>query len=239
MQDSAAASQMLPAEASAAADGGVSWWLGKLLAFGAGGVGLQVAVIVLQVVCVVHVIRHREDYWWILLVIFFPLVGSLVYFVVVIWPDLRRHSRRGGVGAAAGGGGRRRIRELERQVALSGTVAQRAELAAAYCEAGQFTLARQGYEGCIQGLYAQDAHLLFGLATAQFGEGQFERCLDAIARIDRQDVPEHLDAMDVMRAKALLALGRDAEAGVGPIVSSPSSPGPGRGGAHATLRRGR
>jgi hypothetical protein len=109
-------------------------------------------------------------------------------------------------------------------VALSDTVAHRAELATAYCDAGQFVQARQGYEGCIQGLYANDAHLLFGLATARFGEGEFQLCLDSIARVDRQDIPEHINQMDVMRSKALLALGRDEEAVVALRAVAPRAP---------------
>lgn len=224
MQDPAATSQVVPAQGIGASAGGANGLFGQVLAFAAGGVVLKAVAVILQVACIVHVIRRREDYWWIFLLVFVPLVGSLVYFVVVVWPDLRQRGRFRRRGSPYGGSGRRRIRQLERQVALSDTVAHRSELAAAYCEAGQFVLARQGYEGCIQGLYAKDAHLLFGLATARFGEGEFQLCLDSIARVDRQDIPEHVNQMDFLRAKALLALGRDDEAAAALRAVAPRAP---------------
>lgn len=199
-----------------AADNGAApapWYTTPLVAFGALGGIVKVVTVALQVLCIVHVIRRREDYWWIFLILFVPLVGSLVYVAAVVWPEWRQRARyrRGAAGFNVPGQARRRVRQLERQLALSDTVQHRAELAAAYSAAGQHTLARQCYEGCLQGLYADDAHLLFGLATACFGDGLFERCLDGLARVNRQDIPEQLNALDLLRAKALLALGRDRE----------------------------
>jgi hypothetical protein len=204
---------LLAQAADASASGVPGGVLASLLAFGGLALVLQAVTVVFQIVCVVHVIRRREDYWWIFLILFFPLVGSLVYTFVVIWPEWQQRARfhRGGTGAGGPAKARRRLPALERQLALSDTVEHRAELAAAYCDAGEFVLARQCYEGCLQGPYANDPHLLVGLAKACFGEGQFERCLECARRIDRREIPERVKELELIEAQALLALGRDAE----------------------------
>lgn len=177
-----------------------------------GGV-LQFALLFLIVYCIVHVIRRGQDYWWIFLILFFPLLGALVYFALVIWPELsrQRQFRRGG-SAYGSGHGKRRIKELEQEVALTDTVENRAELAAAYHDDGQFTLARECYESCLQGLYRDDPNLLFGLAKAYYGEGNFEKTLEILARIGEHEVPEYAKERGLLRAHALAAVGRDEEA---------------------------
>jgi len=212
MQDLATVSWPVLAQAADGSTAAAPWSMGPLAFPAMLGLAMQAAAVVLPILCIVHVIRRREDYWWIFLILFAPFIGPLVYFLVIVWPEWRQRARfrRGGVGNSVAQA-RRRVRQLERQLALSDTVQHRADLASAYCDAGQYTLARQGYEGCMQGLYADDAHLLFGLAKACFGEGQFARCLECAARVDRSELPEHVTALDFLRARALLALGRDGE----------------------------
>ena len=213
MLDVGAATWPVLAQAGDGSAAAVPWAGSPLLAFGLVGLIAKILTVAAQVLCIVHVIRRREDYWWIFLILFVPVVGALVYVIVVVWPEWRQRARwrRGGTGRVGAGQAQRRVRQLERQLALSDTVENRAALAAAYCEAGQYTRSRQCYEGCMQGLYADDAHLLFGLAKACFGEGRFERCLECAARVDRREVPEHVNALDLLQARALLALGRDRE----------------------------
>jgi|GEM_PF-2128569 len=194
----------------AAAPSGV---LGAWLALGATAWVLPAISFAIQVACIVHVVRRREDYGWIFLILFFPVVGSLVYILAIVWPDWRRRPRRrcGGAGVFGIASTRRRLKALEQQVSLSGTVDDRAELAAAYADAGEYSLSRQCYEVCLQGPNASDPHLLLGMIRACSGEGQFERCLECASRIDRREIPERVKELDLLQAKAMMALGRDQD----------------------------
>lgn len=199
-----------------------------LAGFGALGWVVQVGILALQVACVVHVIRRREDYWWIFLILFFPVLGAGVYLFAVVLPEWRR---RQGYRAGARPGARGlqgRLRDLEQAVALADTVENRSELAAAYCEDGRYVLARQCYESCLRGLYANDPHLLFGLAKACYGEGDLVRAQAALDRIAPGDMPEYATERELLRAKLLAALGQYEQAvaafrDVAPRASSPEA----------------
>ena len=53
------------------------------------------AVIGLQVVCIVHLMRRRGNMIWLSALIFLPVVSALAYFIVEILPGLggNRHLR--------------------------------------------------------------------------------------------------------------------------------------------------
>jgi hypothetical protein len=181
-----------------------------LLVFGLFSMAFPFLAIVLQVVCIVHVIRNHRDFWWIFLILFFPYVGAIVYFFVEIYPSLKRG--RLAHTPYRGGSARRRIRELEEVITYSDTVENRSELAAAYCEVGEFEKARRLYSECLTGLYENDPHLLFGLAKAHYGLGEAEQALKAVERTFRSEDRDYINERRLLRAKALEKLGRNDDA---------------------------
>ena len=46
-------------------------------------------VLVLQAVCVLHVLKTGRDFKWIYLIMFIPVVGAVIYFAVEMYPALR------------------------------------------------------------------------------------------------------------------------------------------------------
>ena len=49
-----------------------------------------VATIILQVVCVAHLVRGGRNQLWLLAIMFLPIAGSLAYVFMEVLPDSRR-----------------------------------------------------------------------------------------------------------------------------------------------------
>lgn len=171
--------------------------------------------ILFMIVCIVHLIRSGRDWWWLWVILCFPVVGSLIYFFVEILPGWRRTSRGGGGSAGRiAGSARKRIRTLERDLAVVDTVDRRSQLALAYLDAGDPYRARELFEGCLQGMYRNDPHMLYGLARAQLGCGNYAEALEAVEKTFRDDMPDYLAERILLKARALHELGRNDEAAV-------------------------
>lgn len=49
--------------------------------------------IIVQILCVMHVVRTGREKWWILLIIFLPIVGMAAYFLIEVLPDMQGDRR--------------------------------------------------------------------------------------------------------------------------------------------------
>jgi hypothetical protein len=160
---------------------------------------LALVEIVAQMLCAIHVAKTGRNYYWIYIIIFAPMVGMLAYFVVEILPELMgSRTARGaaaGVGRALNPG--RAVREGEKRLAMTPTTANKVALAEAYLEVGRAEEAIALFRDTLVGVHATDPSLMFGLARAEFAQGNFaatEQTLDALraANPDFQSPEAHL-----------------------------------------------
>ena len=130
----------------------------------------------LQLLCIIHILKTGRNTSWIWLIIFLPYVGGLAYLVVEVLPTLGRGGRRAiavtrdivvrTMNPSA------RLKTLERTAAFSPTYENERTLADEYVSCGDHAKALAVYERLAAGMHAGDADL--GLARA--------RCLYALGR---------------------------------------------------------
>jgi len=125
----------------------------------------------LQVICIVHLLRRGGNREWLYLLIFLPFIGSLIYVVNEILPSLRNSGANIAAGSKLFSGGR--IKELEKQVRLADTDANRLRLAAAYAQNGAFDSAMDLTRSCLKGIYAENPGMMQDMARYSFGAGKF------------------------------------------------------------------
>ncbi len=131
--------------------------------------------VILQFICLVHMVRSGRPYWWLWVIMLGSYLGVAVYFFTQILPELQR-------GPAA----RRAVRNVQKkldperdrkriaaELAVADTVANRARLAEASMTLGDFAGAATLYEGCLRGQHQTAPDLMLGLARAQFGGADF------------------------------------------------------------------
>ncbi len=170
--------------------------------------------IVLQFICLVHMVRTGRPYWWLWLIMLGSYLGVGVYFFTQILPDLQRSPAA-----------RRAVRDVQRkldperdrkriaaQLELADTVANRTRLAEESLNIGDLATAERLYQECLTGHNRTAPDLMLGLARAQFGQDNHaaaKATLDALkeANPDYRSTDGHL-----IYARSLEAMGDSAAA---------------------------
>ena len=140
--------------------------------------------VVIQAIFIVHALRTGRPYWWAFIILSFPVIGCLAYYLVEIFPGSSEHRAM-----------RRAVANLKASLSPGADLARRAEeaqvcdsvdnkaaLAAECMRNSMYADAVSLYEGCLQGIYADDPVLSFALSEAYVMNGQ---CDSAAARLQR------------------------------------------------------
>jgi len=181
--------------------------VGPLLGYAPGWV--YTLVLVLQVACIVHVIRSRREWWWILLILFLGPVGVVIYFVLAVLPDLRA----GGAGIAIRlpGHERREMRRLERAVEETDTVELRSDLAELYLKFDRVEDARRVLAPCAEGPLRDSQHLLYLRAKVELLGGEFAATHELLDKLDELGTGHRAKPRELLRARALIGEGKEEE----------------------------
>jgi hypothetical protein len=128
-------------------------------------------------------VRSGRPYWWIWIIMIGSYLGVAVYFLTQILPDLRNDptARRAVRSVQRAIDPERERKRIAAQLEVADTVENRMQLAAESLALGDFLNAEELYQSCLKGPHKTDAHLLLGLAQAQFGRGD---CAAAKATLD-------------------------------------------------------
>jgi hypothetical protein len=151
--------------------------------------------VIVQIGLIIHVVRTGRATYWIFIILIAPGIGSLAYAIVELLPALsgnyRARSAVRGVRKTLDPGGN--LRRLEKVHKLSGSVDATRHLAGELVDAGRYEDAIARYEDALSGLYEQDPDLLLGLATAEFGNDQFDEDRQTLERMKEHN-PEYRSA---------------------------------------------
>jgi|SRR5579859_2062283 len=175
---------------------------------------IYLVVVVLQIICVVHVIKTGRNQIWIWVLVLLSMAGIAAYLIVELLPDLLggRSARRLAAGTTRRldpkRGARRRAADLD----MAETAENKRLLAEEYIELGRFDEAVALYESAATGPHADDPTLLLGLARARHRRGDAAAALEALDRL-KQAEPDFQSAEGhLIYARCLEELGREAEA---------------------------
>jgi hypothetical protein len=144
----------------------------------------------LQLLCLIHIVKRGRDSYWIYIVLFVPYVGGIAYLLVEILPSI---GRPGSVGSIVDIVSRTvnpsyKIKEYEGLAALTPTFQNKKLLADEYLECGYFEKAERIYSSILEGVYKNDAEVLLKRAKALYALGAYA---DANAIIERLDAEKH------------------------------------------------
>lgn len=171
-------------------------------------------VYLLQIALIVHVLRTGRNMYWVFILIIAPGIGGLAYLLVELLPDLMNNwrARRAfrGVTRALDPGAD--LRRRQRQHKLSGSVDAARHLAGELVASGRFAEAIEHYENALSGLYEHDPDLMLGLATAQFGDAQFEQARNTLDLLVEKNPEYKSPDGHLLHARAIEACGDDDQA---------------------------
>ena len=125
---------------------------------------------ILQIGCVIHVVRTGRPMYWIFLLFIGSYIAIAAYLLAEVLPGLgqSRTARRALRGAHDRIDPERHKREASRQLDVADTLDNRRKLAQESFNSGDYQQAAELYRSGLRGLYATDPELMLGLARCQF-----------------------------------------------------------------------
>ena len=169
---------------------------------------------VLPIACGIHVVRTGRPLFWLWIIIFAPMIGCAIYVIVEVIPELMGSPR-----AQRAAGRAKRIVDPNRayraaldRLEAADTVDNRRAVAEHYLERGMNDEAAKLYASTLTGVHQDDPALLFGLARAEFAAGRAAEALQALDQLKAANPGYQSPDAHLIYARALEALGRDAEA---------------------------
>lgn len=165
---------------------------------------------VIQIICILHALKtNRRD--WIYILIFLPGIGGLIYIIREILPGLRHSGINSGNIKTFFPSGR--IKELERNLKIADTDANRLQLAGEYARQQNFDKAMELTQACLKGIYANNADMMLNMGRYAFGAEKYADSLEWLnkalqAKKNKFDRPED----ELLYARALDRTGEKEKA---------------------------
>ena len=173
-----------------------------------------ILIIVLDIALIVHAARTGRFMPWGYIILFLPGIGALAYIVVELAPEWfgSRGARRarGRFTSALDPG--RRYRELQDQLAVVDTIANRSALAEECLALGKFDEALGQYNAILAMPLGDEPSFMLGKARAQLGLGDAAAAVATFAELKRLWPSYETPEADLVRAIALEGAGRNDEA---------------------------
>ena len=173
---------------------------------------LYVAVIALQVYCIVHVIRNNGRTFWIFPLLIAPVVSAIAYFIVEILPTLQhnRHVRAAKHQVVEKLDPERELRAAREQLDIADTMANRIRVADALTALGRHSEALPLYQ---RGAGARpDFRTGEKLARSLYQNDRNDEALSVLDSLPKVFGQSDVDRTTLLRARILEDMGRNDEA---------------------------
>ena len=173
---------------------------------------IYVAIIALQVYCIVHVIRNNGRMFWIFPLLIAPVVSAIAYFIVEILPTLQhnRHVRTAKEQIVQKMDPERELRAAQGQLDIADTMANRIRVADALTELGRHKEALPLYQ---RGAGPwPDFRTGEKLARSLYLNDRNDEALSVLDVLPRVTGQSDIDRTKLLRARILEDMGRSDEA---------------------------
>jgi hypothetical protein len=142
-------------------------------------------VVLIQFCFAYHVLKTGRPYWWIFIIMAFPAMGCVIYYFVEVFPG-SREQRRANKAARALARVLQPDTELKKraeELEICGSLDNKIALAAELMNHQMYAEAVRLYASCLDGAYATDGSILFGLARAAVEAGDWQRAAAALDKL--------------------------------------------------------
>jgi len=173
---------------------------------------VYLAIIAVQVFCVVDVIRRGRNTIWIMALVFLPVVGALAYFIVEILPTLQhnRHVRAARQTVVEKLDPERELRAAQQALDVADTMANRIRVADALTELGRHSAALPLYQ---RGAGPRpDFRTGEKLARSLFLNDRPTEALSVLDALPKVTAQSDQDRAKLLRGRILEDMGRSEEA---------------------------
>jgi len=166
-------------------------------------------VVALQVYCIYHLIKNRNQYYWIFLILFIPVIGSAIYIITQVYN--KRDTEKIQEGLTAVLTPSKKVKDLEKKLEFSETYQNRIDLAEACFEMKDFEKAITHYEIALEDKDQNNFFVKKKLIAAYYHTSNFERAVFYGDQI-KNELDFRTKNAQFLYGLALNELGRDDEA---------------------------
>ena len=168
-----------------------------------------IVTVLIQIACVVHLIRNNRPSLWLWAIILLPIAGSAAYVVVEVLPGLfqRREVRAVQAAAVRKLDPERELRAARAAVDVADTAATRTALADALAEAGNWGEAVRHYREAVAKTPGQDRAASVKLARACLEAGNTAEARRLLEALPDSASPSENDRAALLLARSLDELG--------------------------------
>ncbi|MEA3053212.1 MAG: hypothetical protein QOG72_2115 [Sphingomonadales bacterium] len=173
-----------------------------------------IATILIQIACVVHLIRNNRPSLWLWAIILLPIAGSAAYVVVEILPGLgqRREVRAVKAAAVRNLDPDRELRAAREAVDVADTAATRTALADALAETDNWGEAVRHYREAVAKTPGKDRTARLKLARACLESGNTAEARRLLEALPESASPSENDRAALLLARSLDELGEEDRA---------------------------
>jgi hypothetical protein len=173
-----------------------------------------VGSVLIQILCIVHVIKTGRNQMWIMAIGFMSLIGCAAYFIAEILPTLghNRHVRTARAQVSALVDPERDLRQATDALSLADTAANRIAVADAYAALGRHFDALPYFREALAMMPGKNPRTRFRLAQSLFETGDSAGTLDVLDELPPVTSIGETDQRLLLRARALGELSRNDEA---------------------------
>jgi hypothetical protein len=167
-------------------------------------------VVLIQFCFAYHVFKTGRPYWWLFVIMAFPVMGCVIYYFVEVFPGSReeRHARRAARVLARTLQPDADLRKRAEDLEICGSVDNRIALATECFNHQMYPEAMRLYESCLDGAYAKDGNMLFGLARAAIEAHDWDKAEAALARLGADAPKTRPNEARLLEARLLEGRGR-------------------------------
>lgn len=143
---------------------------------------------VLQLLCILHILKKGQNMYWIWIIIMLPYIGGIAYFIIEILPGLSRGNSVTSIQDSIVYFIRpkEKIEALRRKAEFSPTHNNCLEYADALLSNGEYAKALELYTAQNNGLFKDDVELQYKIALAEYKSGHFTEAKAYIEKIQDQ-----------------------------------------------------
>ncbi len=170
--------------------------------------------VLIQILCIVHVIKTGRNQMWIMAIGFLSLIGCAAYVIAEILPGMghNRHVRTARAQVTAMVDPERDLRQATDALKLANTAANRIAVADAYAALGRHFDALPYYREALNMVPGKDPRTRFRLAQSLFETGDLAGTLELLDQLPPINSIGETDKRQLLRARALGELGRNTDA---------------------------
>jgi hypothetical protein len=173
-----------------------------------------VGSILIQILCIVHVIKTGRNQMWIMAIGFMSIIGCAAYFIAEILPTLsqNRHVRTARAQVSSMVDPERELRQATNALDLADTAANHIAVADAFAALGRHFDALAHFRKALAMMPGKDARTQFRLAQSLFETGDAPGTIELLDQLPPSSSIGDNDRHKLLRARALGELGKYTDA---------------------------